>query len=163
MQIRKFLATSALYLSAACISVPVLADDTAERRKHAEPVSGVETRPLNHGNERLRFTVRERESLDLYAQQRAAAVSHGKQKPLPPGLQKKAARGGELPPGWKKKLAAGNVLSPEVYQAGQPLPKDVKKKLPPDPDGTITLDIDGEVVRVVQKTREIVDILRRER
>ena len=39
-----------------------------------------------------------------------------KQKSLPPGLQKKLARGGELPPGWQKKVARGEVLDMALYR-----------------------------------------------
>ena len=37
-------------------------------------------------------------------------------KQLPPGLQKKLARGGSLPPGWQNKLQRGEVLDREVYR-----------------------------------------------
>lgn len=71
---------------------------------------------------------------------------------LPPGLQKKAEQGGELPPGWKKKLQVGAVLEPEIYQHG------VIVK-PVDSHGIVTISIEGEVVRLMHHTREIVDIL----
>ncbi len=38
---------------------------------------------------------------------------------LPPGLQKKVARGGQLPPGWQKKMEA---FAPSVDRALLPLP-----------------------------------------
>ena len=40
---------------------------------------------------------------------------------LPPGLQKKMARGGQLPPGWQKKF--------------EPFPVELERQLPPLPDG----------------------------
>ncbi|WP_193162596.1 hypothetical protein [Microbulbifer hainanensis] len=71
---------------------------------------------------------------------------------LPPGLQKKVERGGELPPGWKKKLQKGAVLEPEIYSHA------VIVK-PVDRYGYVTVSIEGEVVRLIQATHEIVDIL----
>jgi hypothetical protein len=80
-------------------------------------------------------------------------------KPLPPGLQKKVARGGQLPPGWQKKLARGEVMSPEVYGSAKPAPAVLIQQLPPQPQGTIIVHLEGKIVRLVQATREIIDIL----
>jgi hypothetical protein len=38
------------------------------------------------------------------------SAKKSKKKKLPPGLQKKLARGGELPPGWQTKVRRGEVL-----------------------------------------------------
>ncbi|SEA12033.1 hypothetical protein [Microbulbifer marinus] len=71
---------------------------------------------------------------------------------LPPGLQKKVERGGELPPGWKKKLQVGEILEPEIYHHG------VIVK-PVDKYGMVTISIEGEIVRLMHHTHEIVEIL----
>ena len=71
---------------------------------------------------------------------------------LPPGLQKKVERGGELPPGWKKKLRPGYVLEDEIYRHA------VIVK-PVDSRGLVTVRIEGELVRLMHATHEIVDIL----
>ena len=76
-----------------------------------------------------------------------------KEKPLPPGLQKKLERGGELPPGWQKKLVVGEYLDDEVYRSGRVI--DRVGGL-----GERTIEIEGRVVRVIEATREIIDILR---
>lgn len=133
MQIRKFLLTSALYLSAACVTTPALADSDDKERRHGKAATEqAEASPQN---------------------------GHGKQKALPPGLAKKVARGGELPPGWKKKLARGEVLPQEVYDAGKPVAPDVKKRLPPEKKGEITVQVEDKIVRVVEKTRKITDVI----
>jgi len=80
-------------------------------------------------------------------------------KALPPGLAKKAARGDKLPPGWQKKIARGEVLPPTVYAQAQPLPEVIIRKLPPPPAGTILVTLDGKVVRLLEATRTIVDVL----
>ncbi|MFZ5757705.1 MAG: hypothetical protein ACOY3X_12415 [Pseudomonadota bacterium] len=181
MQIQKFLVTSALYLSLAGSGAAFAGDRDADRK--ASDASSRSAGPAV-GNEALRFTARERATLEIHAEEqrtrRAMRDAHGdrdpgdgshpdhgdkahpqKQKALPPGLQKKAAQGKPLPPGWQAKLARGEIMATAVYAAGKPLPPEVRKQLPADPPGTVTIEIEGEVVRVLEKTREIVDILRR--
>src|SRR5512147_875171 len=51
---------------------------------------------------------------------------------LPPGLQKKMARGGQLPPGWRKKF--------------EPFPVELERRLPPLPAGYRRGVIDGHAV-----------------
>ena len=51
---------------------------------------------------------------------------------LPPGLQKKIARGGQLPPGWQKKM--------------QPFPANVDRALAPLPTGYQRGVVDGHAV-----------------
>ncbi len=79
-------------------------------------------------------------------------------KKLPPGLAKKAARGRGLPPGWQKKLVPGEIMPAPVLEQCHPLPPELVVKLPPSPAGTMTVAIGGKVARVVQATREILDI-----
>jgi len=74
-------------------------------------------------------------------------------KDLPPGLAKKVARGGQLPPGWQKKVARGEVLPPTVYT------QVVIRKLPPPPAGTILITLDGKLIRLMEATRTILDVL----
>ncbi|HEY9030270.1 MAG TPA: hypothetical protein VIM93_02835 [Kangiella sp.] len=83
----------------------------------------------------------------------------GKKKTLPKGLQKKYERTGELPPGWEKKLQRGEVLSEDVYRYGQPLPVDLKRQLPYTPEGSEIIEVEGKIIRVLENSREIIDIL----
>lgn len=82
-----------------------------------------------------------------------AQAKSDKEKPLPPGLQKKVTHGGELPPGWQKKLAVGESLDPEIYDSAQVL-------MPIDNDGIITIAVEDRIVRLIDATREIVEILK---
>ncbi len=82
-----------------------------------------------------------------------------KKKRLPPGLQKKAERGGQLPPGWQKKIARGEVLDAEMYEASSDLPKGILDQLPDAPGGTSVRQIEDTVVRVMDTTGEILDVL----
>lgn len=77
-------------------------------------------------------------------------------KPLPPGLKKKAAQG-NLPPGWQKKLKVGAVLPPDVLASADMLPPRLVAQLPAGPAGTITVHVDGQIIRVLEATRTIVD------
>lgn len=87
------------------------------------------------------------------------AKGPGKHKALPPGLQKKLARGGELPPGWQKKVARGEVLDPGVYERAEYLPPDLRHRLPAGPPGTEVRRVQDKVVRILSATREIIDVL----
>ena len=72
---------------------------------------------------------------------------------------KQAARGAKLPPGWQKKIARGEILPETVYAQAQPLPEVVIRKLPPPPAGTILVILDDKVLRLLEATRTIVDVL----
>lgn len=76
-----------------------------------------------------------------------------KEKPLPPGLQKKLERTGELPPGWQKKLVAGEVLDMDIYRHGRVLAR-------VGDHGHVTLEVEGRVVRLIEATREIIEVLK---
>ena len=81
-------------------------------------------------------------------------ISHAKNdknKDLPPGLQKKVDRGQPLPPGWQKKLVVGDVLDKGIYDHGKIIGRDKK--------GHVTLRIENKFVRLIENTREIVEIL----
>ena len=71
---------------------------------------------------------------------------------LPPGLQKKAAKGEPLPPGWQKKLVKGEIMAIEVYHHGEIV-------VPIDRHGLVTLRIEGKLVRLLDATREIIEVL----
>ncbi len=62
---------------------------------------------------------------------------------LPPGLQKKLARGGSLPPGWQKKM--------------EPFPVELDRRLARLPDGYSRGVIDGHAVIYVPGTSIVID------
>lgn len=81
-----------------------------------------------------------------------------KKKKIPRGLQKKVARGGELPPGWQKKVARGEVMDPVVYERSRPLPPELVRTLPPQPQGTVIVTVEGKAVRLLEATLTILDV-----
>lgn len=77
---------------------------------------------------------------------------------LPPGLQKKVARGKPLPPGWQKKLARGARLEHDYYRSGVALPDELLRRLSPPPPGTEILQIEDRILRLDAATRTILDV-----
>ena len=75
-----------------------------------------------------------------------------KDKPLPQGLQKKLERGGELPPGWQKKLVKGAILEQPVYSQSQVV-------IPVDSEGLLTIRVEGKLIKLIEATREIIEIV----
>ena len=94
----------------------------------------------------------EREVIQTYAKEKHAA------KALPPGLAKKVARGGSLPPGWKKKVVPGQIMPEDVFKHCHRLPDEIVAKLPAPPKGTILIAVGGKIVRLLEATREILDV-----
>lgn len=74
---------------------------------------------------------------------------------LPPGLAKK----NKVPPGWRKKLGIGERIPDDVWAHHVPLPREVNSKLPELESGVIRVRIDDRVLRVAEKTREVLDVL----
>jgi len=102
-----------------------------------------------HRNYRdYRYSDRERDALRRH-------LSNRDYQSLPPGLQKKVARGGQLPPGWQKKLQVGRTLPDDLYYPGQRLPVyDGIRRI----DGVTDVIIDNEAVRIMDATQTIIDV-----
>ena len=75
-----------------------------------------------------------------------------KNKSLPQGLQMKLDRGGSLPPGWQKKLVRGEVLEEPVYNHSEVV-------IPIDSEGMLTVRVEGKLIKIIEATREIVEIV----
>jgi len=149
-----------------CLLVfPTLAFAKQKAKGSAETTSAapVET-PKKIGDEWLNVEITgpEQQEIDSYYHSTPQAGHEGqkgkKSKEVPPGLQKKVARGGDLPPGWQKKVAKGEVLSPDVYRHATPLPVELTKKLPKAPDGTVLVKVEGKVIRLYEATRTVLDV-----
>jgi len=76
----------------------------------------------------------------------------GKNKSLPQGLQMKLDRGGSLPPGWQKKLVKGEILEKPIYNHSEVV-------IPLDSKGMLTVRVEGKLIKLIEATREIVEIL----
>lgn len=73
-------------------------------------------------------------------------------KDLPPGLQKKVARGEPLPPGWQKKLHKGDILDSDIYDRGRIV-------VPLDSQGRVSIQVEGALIKLDEKTRTILDVV----
>jgi hypothetical protein len=75
-----------------------------------------------------------------------------KNRQLPQGLQMKLERGGSLPPGWQKKLVKGEILEQPIFNYS-------KTVIPVDPEGLLTVRVEGKLIKLIEATREIVEIV----
>ena len=83
----------------------------------------------------------------------AANAKHkNKDKQLPQGLQMKLDRGGSLPPGWQRKLVRGEILAEPIYSHSEIV-------IPVDSEWLLTVRVEGKLIRLIQATREIIDIV----
>jgi hypothetical protein len=64
----------------------------------------------------------------------------------------KLDRGGSLPPGWQKKLVRGEILVEPIYSHSEIV-------IPVDSEGLLTVRVEGKLIRLIQATREIIDIV----
>ena len=80
----------------------------------------------------------------------------GERERLPPGLAKK----NKIPPGWQKKIGRGERIPDDIWIHRVPVPRDVVIKLPvPPPPGVVLVRIQDHVLKVVEKTHEVLDDL----
>jgi len=79
-------------------------------------------------------------------------MGNGKNKHLPPGLHKKLEKGKPLPPGWQKKLSKGDILDESIYARGRVI-------VPLGKDGTVSIEVEGSILKLHEKTRKIIEIL----
>ncbi len=154
-----------IILMAACIAVPA----AAKNKQRMVEGSGSDRSPVVERDENRAFdlSAHDKITIQTFYRQRAHREREGEasekspgdqHKPLPPGLQKKVARGGSLPPGWQKKLERGDVMSLEDYQHAAPIPQSLSDALPPQPEGTELVKAEDRIFRILETTREILDV-----
>lgn len=153
---------SILTLCLALVLAPVYAKQ--ERAPESRTVTQATAAPASK-DPWLRFSINDEERRELRSWQRpqdlrCTFTSTGGGKALPKGQQKKQERTGEVSKGWQKKIARGETLPPEiVQQCRTSIPPELIRRLPPPPPGTILIGVDGKVVRLIEATREIIDVL----
>lgn len=162
MGLMKFakIATALLTLS---LALPLAAKD--KKKDHDHGHGKQENSPTQHVETSVKgskavISIKEKEVIQTYVQNFNEEGKGGKKHKggLPPGLQKKLDRGGQLPPGWQKKVCVGETMPPEVFKECKPLPKELTVKLPPPPLGTLTVSVDGKIVRLMEATKQILDV-----
>lgn len=105
------------------------------------------------------FGHRDRRILDDYLRAERYEAPQKKHKQLPPGLRKKLARDGQLPPGWQKKLSRWEVMDDHLYWQSTPLPEHIARQLSANPAGTSIRRVEDRIVRIMDATHTIVDVL----
>ncbi len=98
----------------------------------------------------------EREVLREHYRAHPTATTSG--KALNKGMQKRLDKGKALPPGWQKKIARGERVPDDVWRYHEPLPGSVVRRLPPQPEGVVTVRIDNKILRVIAATHVILDV-----
>lgn len=99
----------------------------------------------------------ERHSIREYYQTHTVTETRPGEKKLNRGMKKRLEKGKGLPPGWQKKISRGNVVPDDVWSQRQPIPREVIRGLPPEPEGVVTVRVDSKVIRVVAATKVILD------
>ncbi|WP_018231224.1 hypothetical protein [Thioalkalivibrio thiocyanodenitrificans] len=111
-------------------------------------------------HERLRWE--EAEAIRQWYRDRDQRPSPGLadgRRDLPPGLQRRMERGDGLPPGWVRKVGRGEVLDQAQVRFGRRIDDELRRRLPRQPDGTILLETEDQVIRVLEATGEVLDVL----
>lgn len=132
----------ALIAAALACAGPAAAD---KKDKGGESHSAAAHAP-GHSKGQKKFSSGEREEIDRYYASHSDA-----RKQLPPGLAKK----NKLPPGWQKKLAPGQRIPDDVWSHRVDLPKEIRGA---EEKGVIRVRIDDRVVKVAERTREVLDV-----
>jgi hypothetical protein len=96
------------------------------------------------------FSQKERSEISVYFSTRPEA-----RKQLPPGLAKK----NKIPPGWEKKVRPGYRIPDDVWVHHVPLPHELLLKLAPPPPGAVLVRIGDRILKVREKTHEVLDDL----
>ena len=144
-----------LIIAALVVTMPV----HAKSKKPKKHETSQEATKGRENVERMEaFSPAERNLIRAQVLSQDKATSKQSHKKLPPGLQKKVARGKSLPPGWQKKIAPGQSLDYQVYRQGESLPDVLLRRLPPPPVGSEILQVENKIVRLNSATRTILDV-----
>lgn len=144
-----------LIIAALAVTMPV----QAKSKKHKKHETAQEVTKGREHVERLEtFSPAERNLIRAQIFGQKSSTSKQSHKELPPGLQKKVARGKSLPPGWQKKIAPGQSLDYQIYRQGESLPDVLLRRLPPPPIGSEILQVENKIVRLNSATRTILDV-----
>lgn len=149
----RFAIPSLLAALALALSAPVLADPGGkgkdkDKGKGASHSAAEHAPGKNGAHGAPTFSGGERDQITAYFHAHPEARSQ-----LPPGLAKK----GKIPPGWQKKLVRGKPIPDDVWAYRVPLPHEILVQLPPPPPGVIHVRIHDRIVRVIEKTHELLD------
>jgi hypothetical protein len=105
------------------------------------------------------LTMREKRIIQDYVEGSAVVTPRGRASHrLPASLVGKTEEGVQLPPGWQKTVYRGAILPLPIFTQSQALPREITVRLPAQPPGTQLVAVQGYIVRIVEKTHEILDV-----
>lgn len=140
-----------LTLLTLAFTAPALADKGGKGKdKDRDPPSAADHAPGKNGHGRPDFSDNERSVIENYFSRNPDA-----RKDLPPGLAKK----NKIPPGWQKKIRRGEPVPADIWEFRVPLPHEILVKLPPPPPGVVLVRIHDRVLKVRERTHEVLDDL----
>ncbi len=137
------------------ISMPAYAKPNKEKKNKSNKRSYVEQTQTDTS---AKFSPAERNLIRAQLLGQRDNTPQKSYQDLPPGLQKKVARGKSLPPGWQKKVAPGESLDYQVYRQGESLPDILLRRLPPPPVGSEILRVEDKIMLLNSATRTILDV-----
>ncbi len=132
-----------------------------EHRAREQPQESGWERRTTDGTERHRFSPDEQQQIERWYRERNALPSsmpNPSQGGLPPGLQRRLQRGGSLPPGWQRKVEPGMTVNREQLRYSRRVDPQLSEGLPEQPEGSVLIEMDEQVVRVIEATGEILDV-----
>jgi hypothetical protein len=145
-----------LLIMALVITLPAQAK---QKKTYRNEISQQEYREQQAENrKKYAFSPAERNMIRAYLLEQDRSKSQKKHKKLPPGLQKKVARGKALPPGWQKKIAPGQSLDYQVYRQGVSLPDILLQRLQPTHSDSEILQVEDKIMRINKAGRTILDV-----
>ena len=144
-----------LIVVALTITIPVQAKQ--KKMKEYKPSQEALEKKVT-GEQRASFGPAERNLIRAHLLGLKHSTSKQGDRELPPGLQKKIARGKTLPSGWQKKVMPGKTLDYHVYRQGLKLPEVLLRRLPPPPIGSEILQVEDKIIRLISATRTILDV-----
>ena len=137
----------ALTVLALAFAAPAIAGDAGKGKGKGK---GKDKSAAEHAHGKPEFSNSERDTIHGYY-----SANPGARSQLPPGLAKQ----NKIPPGWQKKIGRGQRIPDDIWAFRVPLPPDIVVKLPPPPPGVIHVRIEDHVLKVIEKTHEVLDDL----
>ena len=140
----------ALTVLALAFAAPAMADKGKGKGKGKGKEQSAAEHAHDQGHGKPEFSGSERDEIHRYF-----SANPGARSQLPPGLAKQ----NKIPPGWQKKIGRGQRIPDDIWLHRVPLPHEILVKLPPPPPGVIHVRIEDHVLKVIEKTHEVLDDL----
>jgi|GEM_PF-5105560 len=68
---------------------------------------------------------------------------------------------GKLPQDWRRRVEKGKHIDDDIFVQLEPVPRDIAVPLPPLPPGVSYKQIEGEIIKIDDTNRKILDVLKK--